>query len=569
MGKVKILSPELIAKIAAGEVIERPASVVKELMENALDAGSTEMKIETQGGGRKLIRVSDDGEGMSAEDALLSWQRHATSKIEQEEDLADVRTFGFRGEALSAIAAVSRMKIVTRQDTELSGAELHIEGGLLQGSAEVGCSRGTMVEIRDLFFNTPARLKFLKRPGTELAHMGDVVAKIALANPQTHFQFYHEGKRLANYPVRQEPSARLAELLGREAGEKMHFFQGKTGEVEVEGYAGEPGLERPNSRGIYLFVNKRPIGDRLLLHAVLEAYRNLMPRDRYPAVILFTKLPPDLVDVNVHPSKGEVKFADSEALHRLVVRSIRNMLERAPWLNQPKSPQVESRESAGPYFQTETKNAPVSFLQEPMTFSDQRDAGHSEKSTPFLGQIAQTYLLFGSAEGLILIDQHAAHERIRFENLWQEFSRGSLPTHPLLIPELIELSFSERKVVEEHLGELERMGFILEPSGERTVWVKSVPQILAEREAMPTLKEMIRQLSSWEEHADLQRSFDPLVRLLACRGAVQASQPLNPQEAMALFDDLQSCTSPSRCPHGRPTLLKISVSELEKMFARK
>ncbi|KPK87142.1 MAG: hypothetical protein AMJ94_17405, partial [Deltaproteobacteria bacterium SM23_61] len=332
MGKIKPLPPEIIAQIAAGEVVERPASVVKELLENALDAGGRSVKVEIQGGGRKLIRVTDDGEGMTEEEALLAVQRYTTSKIEAQEDLFALRTFGFRGEALAAIGAVSRMKIISRRDGQGAGVEIRVEGGVLRHSGEAGCPSGTAVEVKDLFFNVPARFKFLKSPGTELGHIGDILAKTALANSQTRFQLFHEGKLLAAYPLREDPSARLVEALGKDVQGKMFPFQYRQGELKIGGFAGEPGLTRSNSRGIYLFVNRRPVRDRLLTHGVLEGYRNLIPRDRYPVAVLFVDAPTSEVDVNVHPGKWEVKFSDSETVHRSVIRGIRGMLEETPWL---------------------------------------------------------------------------------------------------------------------------------------------------------------------------------------------------------------------------------------------
>ncbi len=568
MGKIKILSPELIAKIAAGEVVERPASVVKELVENALDAGSTEIKVEAEAGGRRLIRVTDNGEGMSAEDARLAVERHATSKIEAPDDLSAIKTFGFRGEALAAIGAVSRMTIVTKRASDIAGTELRLAGGILEEPGEVGCRNGTVIEVRDLFFNTPARLKFMKSQGTELAHMGEVVAKTALANPQAHLRFHHDGRRLSAYPVREDPSARLAEVLGRKDAEKMHSFHGGRAPLEAEGFAGAPDVQRANSRGIYLFVNRRPVWDRLLLHAVLEAYRNLLPQGRYPAVILFVKLPPEMVDVNVHPSKWEIKFADADAVHRLVTQGIRSMLDSAPWLGPVRS-WGELKEKGAGYFRETAGGAPALNSQEAFAWRAGEESLPPRDRFSFLGQIANTYLLFSSPEGLVMMDQHAAHERVMFERLQNEISLGALPMHPLLVPESVELSIPETKIAEENLSCLEEIGFALEPSGERTFWIKSVPHILSGRPAVPVLREIIRELSSWGKNADLRRSFDSLLRLMACHSAVQASQPIQADQAKNLLADLQNCTSPSNCPHGRPTLVKITVPELEKMFGRK
>jgi len=568
MGKIKTLPPEVICKIAAGEVVERPASVVKELMENSLDAQGREVKIEVQSGGKKLIRVIDDGEGMTPEDARSAIQRHSTSKIESAEDLFAIHFFGFRGEALSAIASVSRMKIITRNDSTLAGVEINIEGGEIKEAKEVGCPLGTSVEARDLFFNIPARLKFLKSQGAELSRIGELVAKVALANPQTHFQFTHDGKLLANYPIRENLTSRLAEALGRETAGKLFFFQFKSGGVEIQGYAGEPGLTRPNARGIYLYVNRRPVLDRLLAHAVIEAYRHLIPKDRYPVTVLFVQVPPSAVDVNVHPSKWEVKFADSETIHRSVLLSLRGLLEKTPWLKERREGGNEFRETPGVYTHFNGKSSFDPATQENFKL-ESFGPNELRPPAPFLGQINRTYLVFESSDGLTLLDQHAAHERILLERILQEFSRGLIRTQSLLFPEVIELSIAEANAAHEHLAELEKMGFVLEPSGGRTFWVKTVPEILATQEPLQTLKDMIREISSWGKNADLPNSFDSLIKMMACRGAIPASRTVSEQEASAILADLERCASPSRCPHGRPTMLKITIADLEKMFGRR
>ena len=574
MGKIRSLTPEVVAKIAAGEVVERPASVVKELLENALDAGGGSVKVEVQGGGRRLIRVTDDGEGMRAEEALLALQRHTTSKIEFLEDLFALHTFGFRGEALSSIAAVSRMKISTRKEGELAGAELQLEGGVIQHSAETGAPVGTSVEVRDLFFNVPARLKFMKSPGTEMAHIGEILAKTALANPQTRFQLFHEGKLMSTYPLRQDPSARLVEALGEDVAGKIFPFHYRQGELKIEGFAGQPDLDRSNGRGIYLFVNRRPVRDRLLTHAVMEGYRNLIPSNRFPVAVLFVEIPPSEVDVNVHPSKWEVKFSDSETVHRSAIRAIRAMLEATPWLKTSPQEKPEGvREPQGFYGASQRGvSFPVfwtgSFRTEPR-LEPQDDSGEGTSSVSFLGQIQDTYLIFTSPEGLLLLDQHAAHERILLEKLGNDLAGGNLSRQSLLLPEVVELTSAEAEIVEEHLADLGRMGFEMEPAGVRTFWLKAIPQILSAEEPLPILREMIREISSWQEGADLRKFLDSLLKMMACRGAIQAGRALARQEAHALLFDLQKCRFPSHCPHGRPTLLKITHSDLGKMFGRK
>ena len=574
MGQIRTLPPDVVAKIAAGEVVERPASVVKELLENALDAGSASVKVEVQGAGRKLIRVADDGEGMTGEEAMQALQRHTTSKIESLEDLFSLRTFGFRGEALASIAAVSRLKITTRKEGQLSGAEVRVEGGTLSDTTETGCPLGTSVEVRDLFFNVPARLKFLKSQGTELGHIGEILAKTALANPQARFQLFHEGKLLANYPLRQDPSARLVEALGDEVDGKIFPFRLQQGGLRVEGFAGEPDLNRPNSRGIYLFVNRRPVRDRLLIHAILEGYRNVIPKDRYPVAVLLVEVPPPDVDVNVHPGKWEVKFANSETIHRLVIQAVRGMLEETPWLKIKGIPQFEGiKERPAAYFpQGKAISLPLSWPSSLQVESkgESQEAGRGPVSgITFLGQVQETYLIFASPEGLLLLDQHAAHERVLLEKLSNDLFHGGIPKQPLLLPEVIELPSDESKILEEHLDDLAQVGFDLERGGIRSFWVKSVPQILADRAPLETLRETIKEISSWGKEGRLQNSYDSLLKMMACHAAIQAHRPMEREEARALWADLQNCRFPSHCPHGRPTQLRITPFELEKMFGRR
>jgi len=568
MGKIRALTSEVIAQIAAGEVVERPAAVVKELVENAIDAGAREIKIEIRGGGAKLIRVTDNGEGMSPDDARLALERHTTSKISSAEDLFAVRTFGFRGEALAAIAAVSKVRIVTCREAGSPGFEIRVEGGSIFQSGETAGAKGTTVEVQDLFFNVPVRLKFLKSPGTELSHIADTVARLALANDSVRFQLFHEGRLLAHYPLRPQGSARLAEALGREAGEKMHRFGARNGAVEISGYAGEPGFDRANPRGIYLFVNRRPVRDRLLHHAVQEAYRPLLPKERNPVVVLFVELPPEAVDVNVHPSKGEVKFVDPDLIHRSVVGAIRRMLEESPWLPKAAILRPEARECEGGYSPAFVpEEIPLKGLESDRPQGD--SALDLFRGKAGYGQIRQTYLVLTSEEGITLIDQHAAHERITLEKLQEQFFEKEIRKQLLMVPEILELSLSEAQAVLEHLPDLDRMGFSLEQGGERTFWVRAVPEIVAGQEPLLVLKEMIGEISSWGREADLNRQFSNWIHLLACRGSVRASRNLRSEEAFSLFEQLQNCVSPARCPHGRPTFIKISADDLDKMFQRK
>jgi DNA mismatch repair protein MutL len=393
MGKVRSLPPDVVLKIAAGEVVERPASVVKELVENAIDAGATEIKIEIQGGGQKLIRVADNGEGMFPEDALRLEQHHQQNIIRRRSSPSDlVPKRHDRGGI--------EMKIIARREQGLSGIENRVEGGITVQSGETAASKGTLAEVRDLFFNVPVRLKFLKSPGTELGHISDAVARLALANERVRFQLFHEGRLLAHYPLRPEAAARLAEALGREAGEKMHRFSYRNGEVEIAGYAGEPGYDRSNTRGVYLFVNRRPVRDRLLYHAVQEAYRPLLSKERNPVVLLFVNLPPEAVDVNVHPSKGEVKFGP----------------DRVHWQRGSDPPTLRIAWLPNRFPKEFGNHGGIRSFRDSLAGlrRENRD-GNCRISWAISMANRQTYLVL-TDEGITLIDQHAAHERITLKS---------------------------------------------------------------------------------------------------------------------------------------------------------
>jgi DNA mismatch repair protein MutL len=349
----------------------------------------------------------------------------------------------------------------------------------------------------------------------------------------------------------------------------MHFFRSQNNQVRIEGFAGEPGLSRTNARGIHLFVNRRPVRDRLLFHAVMESYRNLLPKDRYPYALVFVELPASEIDVNVHPSKWEIKFANSETIHRSLVRTIREMLEKSPWLKPAAKNFQEAREMRASF--SPSGIAAAGFFGKREMERGGEESQRPETPVPglFRGQVGRTYLLFEVDDGLLLVDQHAAHERILMEKLMQEWSRGAIAKQVLLIPEAIELALPEARVVEEHISKLEKMGFEIEPAGERSFWIRAIPSTLSGREPLPVLKEMVQEIHAWGKEAEIQRPFDPLLRMMACHAAIQAHQTITEQEAVALLADLRNCLSPSHCPHGRPTMVRIAYSDLEKMFGRK
>lgn len=430
-GKIKILSESLANKIAAGEVVERPASVVKELVENSIDAGAKEIIIDIKAGGRRSIRVMDNGEGMEGDDALLSIERHSTSKVFREADLFRINTMGFRGEALPSIGSVSKMRITTKPDGSLAGTNVYSEGGKIKEVSEAGCPKGTTIEVNNLFYNTPARLKFLKTDNTELGHIVDVVAQTALANPEIHFKLLHNGKVIINAPITKNFMNRMTELLGRDVYENLYEVLLTQEAIDIRGFISEPNFTRSTGRAIYTYVNRRFVRDKVVNHAIMEAYRTLIMKNRYPVVILFINIPVHWVDVNVHPTKREVRFKEQQKVHDLIVEALQGTLRKAPWIKERlvipyEIPPVDSKVEDHRHRIAEAPSV-YSSSPLPLFFS----------SLIPISQVKDTYILCSCDEGLILVDQHAAHERIIFEALKEGHLKSNVVSQGLLVPQHI------------------------------------------------------------------------------------------------------------------------------------
>jgi len=567
---IRLLPPELVAKIAAGEVVERPASVVKELVENSLDAGARHIHIDIHGGGRQEIRVVDDGCGIPAEEVALAVQRHATSKIATAADLYRIRTLGFRGEALASIAAVSHLTLVSRPAGQEVGMEVRVEGGRTVGQSPRPCTVGTIVLVRDLFYNTPARLKFLRQPRTEAGYIHTLVTDYALAHPGVAFRLLSDGRIVLNTGGSGNLHDTLIEVYGLETARQMLPVEKVVGEgemrIRVFGYVGQPSLSRATRRAITLFVNGRRIRDTGLTYAVEEAYRTLLMADRHPVAIIGLEVDPAAVDVNVHPTKSEVKFVYGDQVFAIAQRAIREALQEhlaVPRIAavRPRPAPAESPRPAGrplprfggPLFEEEEETAPV---EEP-------------KLPPLrvLGQMAGTYILAEGPDGLYLIDQHAAHERILYEQLAAERERLAIRTQVLLEPLIVELTPQQQALLGERLEELRAWGFELEPFGERAYRVRSVPAILTRgdvRDRVAALveewSEGLRRGSSWEEQ---------LLITIACHSAVRAGQSLSPEEMRELVQLLEQTRLPRTCPHGRPTMILLTQQQLEREFGRR
>ena len=599
MSKIKILPEILSNKIAAGEVVERPSSVVKELVENALDANSTRIIIEVEKGGRSLIRVSDNGSGMNRDDALLAPERYATSKIHKDEDLFAINTLGFRGEALPSIAAVSKFCLVTRDRTSQTGTEVLVEGGIIKKVSQVGAPLGTMVTVRQLFFNMPARRKFLKTVNTEMGHIADSVSSMALGRPEIQFRLIHNHKVIKNWPATSDPADRVADVLGKDIKNNLTKIEFTSDFLTVQGWISSPRITRSTSRGIYLFVNQRVVRNRVIQHALFQGYGSRLMKGQFPVAVLFINVPFDRVDVNVHPTKHEVKFTQQKKIHDAVTGVVAESLSLADqpqWrpkrFPEPEPLDVKSRISESlPHFSIPKKEIstqypatsnqqPATSIQQPaspwkqdLRFTPTRTQNELWERKRFgdlkvIGQFHDTYILCESAEGLVLIDQHAAHERIIFEQLKNRSPASKKSAQKLLIPETIDLGYREAKILEGLIPDLNELGLEIEPFGGNTFVVKSVPALLENKEVKPLVMEIVEKIAQIGFTPGLEKAIDQCLILMACHGAIRANQKLSDEEIKGLLDQLDKCDQPSNCPHGRPTWISWSIKDFEKSFKR-
>ncbi len=571
---IQILSQEVASAIAAGEVVERPVSVVKELVENALDAGARSIAVRIEGGGRKLVEVSDDGGGIPAEEVPLAVERHATSKLRTIEDLFAIRTLGFRGEALASIAAVAHLELVSRTPPAAMGTRLRAEGGHAGKPESVGAPAGTVVRVRDLFFNVPARQKFLKAEETERRRILTLVTRYALAYPHVRFQLTQEDRPAFASSGSGDRREVLSGVFGLDVAREMIALPSSEGRgVQVEGFISPPAVHRSNRREVTLFVNGRWIQDAALTAAVVQAYQGLLMVGRYPIAALFVTVPPETVDVNVHPAKAEIRFREPEAVFATVQRAVRaTLLGQAPTTTfvPPATWGAGWMESAGARaadptwaiaHAAEQDDAPAGLIPQP---------GPSAGKLPLLrsiGQVGATYLVAEGPDGLYLIDQHAAHERVLFERLMQSEQAGAA-SQALLEPVTVELSAAELMVLESQLEILRRLGFDVEVFGSTAYRVRAVPPLLAHLPAAVALRAVIEDFE--EDEAPLADAVEARIAARVCkRAAVKAGQVLSLVEQEQLVRDLEACAVPRACPHGRPTMIHLSVDTLERQFGRR
>jgi len=613
MPRIRQLAPEVVNQIAAGEVIERPASIVKELVENSLDALATRIEVEVARGGIDIVRVTDDGEGIEPDDLLLAITSHATSKIADSGDLFRVRTMGFRGEALASISSVSRFRLRSRTENSETAFEVTASGGDVEPARACGGPPGTTVEVRDLFHNTPVRRKFLKAISTEFGHVSEQFTRVALANPRLHAVLRHNEKVVFELPPTERLLDRLVLFHGGEMAEKLIWVESESGGVRVWGYAGHPSLSKPSRKGQYLFLNGRWIQDRSLQHALGEAYRGLLMVGRYPVAYLFIEMPPELVDVNVHPTKSEVRFEDGSAIYRQLLSTLRTRFlsldfETAASLPVGKTlASVAAAETNRQEIQAEFTNWAESALAtwEPPAQSetDQDEAsepwaseaaageplpvngtpvGHAEAGSPASAarqpngvpadgvramQILDTYLVFEGDGGLTLIDQHALHERIMYERLRPRVLGGTVETQRLLAPEPVELSPKEVALLLSHQETLKQAGYDLEEFGRNTVLLAGYPAMLVKADHHALLRDIADRLadSAGPNRRDL---LDSLLHMMSCKAAIKAGQRLSEDEIRSLISQRHLIDDAHHCPHGRPTALVLSRDQLDRQFGR-
>ncbi len=627
MPEIKQLSASVINKIAAGEVIERPASVVKELLENSVDSGATRIDLSVRKGGSELIRVADNGCGIRAEQLMLAVASHATSKIRDADDLFEVHSFGFRGEALASIAEVSQFILRSRTVDSDAGAELEVYGGRASEIAPCGCPTGTSVEVRNLFFNTPVRQKFLRTVQTEMGHVSEAFTRIALANPHVHFTLRHNDNLLHELPAAESIHQRIATFFGGDLAQGLIPVESTDGEVSLSGYVADPSFSRGNNRMQYLFLNGRHIRDRSLQHAFSEAYRGLLLTGRFPIGFLQLEMPPALVDVNVHPAKLEVRFREAGQIYKQLLGTLRKQflstdltakVQAAPpssdsapasaldpqqsqehrrqltdWAKgtpagDPRDDRPADRQasldlefnsrppSAWQQRQGETPTLPVELPAPEYAPSDfpsdaeQRDERPAERASAVHGalQVQNRYLITEDESGVVIIDQHALHERILYEELREKVLSKAMETQRLLVPEPVSLTPAEAATALDQQDMLGQLGIEIEPFGGDTVLVSAYPAMLANLSPGDMLRQVIEQLMSEGRAPDRRDLLDSLLHMISCKAAIKAGDRLSPEEIQVLLEHRTLCQDAHHCPHGRPTALIFTREELDRRFKR-
>ena len=588
-GKIQVLPDEVSCRIAAGEVVERPGSVVKELIDNSLDAGSTLITIEVEEGGRRLIRVSDNGMGMNRDDAQLACQRFATSKLRSEEDLFSLTTLGFRGEALPSIASVSRFRLKTVETESPVGTEIHSEGGTLRNANDYAGPPGTQVEVQDLFFNTPGRLKFLKTVSTEFSKISYAVQQAATIHPHIHFRLLHHDQKVLDYPSVSSFQDRVIQMYGPTFLDRFLPLGPIPGPFQLTGFTVSPHHARTSRTPQEIFVNGRPIKNATIAHAIYEGYKSFLPKGKHPQFIVCIQLDSQTLDINVHPTKREVRFSHPEVLHAGILRAIKqSFVTSATFIMdspgqtpgkyppQPQTPTAKPTEESlavAPLSST-TFSPEMGRIKAPHLsfFAQEPPAAYNVHKQEFqvmaLGQIHHTYLVGHINQDLYIIDQHTAHERVLFERLVQAWDKKDVVQQSLLIPEPIELLPHQGALLQEWLPVLSQVGLEIEQFGPTAYVVRSVPTILGTVQVGPLVLELLEELSEWKSTDSLERLMQPILATMACQSAVQAGRTMALPEISTLLHDWALANFPMTCPHGRRVAIRHSIEELNTLFAR-
>jgi DNA mismatch repair protein MutL len=604
-GRIRVLPDALVDQIAAGEVVERPASVVKELVENSLDAGATTIRVDVRDGGAALVVVQDDGQGMTPEELPVALERHATSKLRTAEDLSRIASFGFRGEALPAIASVSRFRILSRARGATLGHEILVEAGRILHSRAAGGPEGTRIEVADLFGSVPARRKFLKRAGTEWGHIADWLARLAMARPEIHLEIRRDDRPAIVWPACSDRRDRLALLLSEDDAAGLIAVDHSIDAARVHGFVSTPEQSRATGQGLYLFVNGRPVRDRLLSHALCEPYRDLLPRGRFPIGVVFVEVPTESVDVNVHPAKWEVRFSDPQAIHRAIRHAVRDAIAARRWLavapDRLRTPRPEEgrfeaalplavREPQPGWGRTEAvreSNPAVDWTLTRDFLTPARDAADaapdlqrppvvSFRALRLLGQLHASYLLAEGEDGLVVIDQHAAHERILYENLRQGWLDAGVARQGLLSPVVVKVSAAAVVAVEQSSELVARLGFELEPFGEDALLLRAVPAELIASDPEALVRDLSAALAESERGPEADASavrwlpgLDRMFATLACHAARRFGDRLPEAEQRAILAGLDTIPWAPTCPHGRPVAIRLDKADLEARFRRR
>ncbi len=574
MNKIQLLPENVANQIAAGEVIVRPASCVKELIENSIDANAKNIKINIKKAGRKLIEVIDDGSGMSHQDAQIAFLRHATSKIRNTNDLNNISTFGFRGEALAAISSVSKVEILTKDSEAEEGIFLYLESGRIKKEEKVALNKGTIIRVKELFFNTPARLKFLKSDYTEENHIIETVTMLGLSNEGISFTLKIDEKDVIYFPAQIKLKERIKIIYGSEIYNSLLEIKNFSDNIKIYGYIAKPEITKTTRNFINIFVNQRPVSVRSLLYAIYEGYGTTMMKGNYPVAFIFIDINPQLIDVNVHPAKAEIKFKDERSVFNKIKYAISEVLkssELTPEINLEKAgrkPEIEN--AIKEYFARET---PEMFPDNKNVFEKSKDTEIVSRRRKFfnykiLGQLHNTYIIGEDEENLIIIDQHAAHEKVLFEQFIKEVEEKRVKVQEMLIPEIIELTPEEKNVLLNNMEIFNEMGFELEPFGKNQYKVTAHPVIIKEKINREFIKEILGNIKE-KEKSEKKEILKDLIATTACRAAVKGGDILKDEEIENLLTEYFEIEDPFSCPHGRPPIIKISFSEIEKMFKRK